>query len=98
MANTLSLQGQGSIILGTMTVDPPSIASAAIGEATVTVTGAAVGDIVEVSPPAAGLTAGLGVVGARVSASNTIKIRICNLSGGTVDEASGTWSYCLIRA
>jgi hypothetical protein len=98
MATTLSLQGQGKIILGTVSVNPASIGNAAIGETTVTISGAAVGDIVVMNPPAAGLTAGLGVLGAVVSATDTVKVRIVNNSGGAVDEAAATWSYVLIRA
>lgn len=85
------------VIRGTVAINPASIASAGIGETSVTITGAAVGDTVIMNPPTAGLTAGLGYVGATVSATNTVKVRICNLSGGDVDEASGTWTYCLIR-
>lgn len=94
---TLSFQGQGTLIKGTIAVDLPSIASAAVGEVTLTITGAAVNDTVIMNPVAAGNTAGLVFGGARVSAANTVKLRVANLSGGTVDEASQTWDYCLIR-
>lgn len=97
MAASLSLQGQGAVITGQIAVDLPSIASAAVGEVTLTITGAAVGDKVVMCPPAAGNTAGLINGGARVSAANTVKLRVANLSGGTVDEVSMTWDYCLIR-
>jgi hypothetical protein len=98
MASNLSLQGQGAIIVGTVTCDLASIGSAAIGEKTLTISGAAVGDLVFMNPPAAGLTAGLAICGAVVSAADTVKVRVANLSGGSVDEGSGTWSYCLIRS
>ena len=93
----LSLQGQGAIITGTVSVDLPSIANAAVGEVTLTISGAAAGDVVVLSAPAT-LTAGLAPCGARVTAANTVKLRVANLSGGAVDEAAGTWSYVLIRA
>lgn len=83
---------------GTCTVDLPDIADADVGEATVTITGAAVGDIVVLVPPTAGLTAGLAVCGAQVSAANTVKVRVVNGSGGSINEASGTWYYVLIRS
>lgn len=83
---------------GTIAVDPPSCAAAAAVEVTLTITGAAVGDTVVMNPPAAGLTAGLGLLSCRVSATDTVKVRIANLSAGTVDEPSGTWTYCLIRS
>lgn len=94
----LSFLGQGELILGTVSVNPASIANAAIGETTVSISDATVGDIVVMVPPAAGLTAGIGVVGAHVSASGTVKLRLVNNSGGAVDEAAATWSYILIRA
>jgi hypothetical protein len=94
---TLSLQGQGKIILGTVSVNLPSIADGDVGEATVTITGAEVGDSVVINAPAAGLTAGMAICEARVSAADTVKIRAVNGSGGTVDEAAVTCAYCLIR-
>lgn len=98
MATTLSLQGQGAIITGTVSVNLPSIADGDVGEATVTITGATVGDTIIMNTPAAGLTAGVALCEARVSAANEVKVRAVNGSGGTVDEAAGTWTYCLIRA
>ncbi len=96
-AATLSYQGQGTMILGTVTVDLASVLTLATTECTVTVTGAAVGDICMVTPPAAGLTAGMCICNAVVSATDTVKIRVFNGSAGTIDEASGTWGFCLIR-
>lgn len=95
---TLKFQGQGELVLGTVSVNPASISTLAVGEVTVTITGAVEGDSVIMTPPAAGLTAGLIVCDARVSAADTVKIRIYNSTGGSVDEAAATWAYCLIRA
>lgn len=100
ISDTITLGGGttiNTIVRGTVAIDPASIASAAVGETSVTITGATVGDTVVLSPPTAGLTAGLGLLDARVSAANTVKVRIANLSGGSVDEPSGTWTYMLIR-
>jgi hypothetical protein len=96
MAN-LSLQGQGAIITGTVALDPASVAAQTCTEHQVTISGAAVGDVVCLTPPAS-LEAGLCVSGARVSAANTVQIRLCNVTGGAVDGSSRTWSYVLIRA
>lgn len=85
------------IIIGTISVDLPSIASAAVGEATLTISGAKVGDKVVMNPVAAGNTAGLVSGGARVSAANTVKLRVANLSGGVVDEAAQIWDYIIFR-
>ncbi len=83
---------------GTVSVDPASIDTLAVGEVTVTVTGAAVGDAVIMHPPAAGLTAGLIVADARVSATNEVKVRIYNSTAGAVNEAAANWIYTLIRS
>lgn len=94
----LQFWGQGAIIKGQVTVDLASVASAAVTEKSLTITGAALGDTVIMTAPAAGLTAGLVICGAYVSAADTVKVRVANLSGGTVDEDSGTWEYALIRS
>lgn len=80
----------------TVSVDLASIGTLAVVEATVTVTGAATGDAVIATPPAA-LAAGLMVVGAYVSAANTVKLRVYNSTGGSVDEAAANWIFTLIR-
>lgn len=98
MATTLSFQGQGAAITGTVTVDLASVTAGAVTEKTLTITGAALGDTVIMTVPAAGLTAGLCVCDARVSATDTVKVRVINGSAGTIDEASGTWGYALFRA
>ena len=77
--------------VGTFTLNPASINTLAVGETDFTLTGAAVGDIVVVNPPAA-LDDGL-VWNAFVTADNTVQVRIYNSTGGSVDVASATWSY-----
>jgi len=86
------------MLKGTVTVDLASVLTLATTERTVTLTGAAVGDIVLMAPPTAGLAAGLCITNVQVSAADTIKIRVFNGSGGTIDEASGTWYYTIIRS
>jgi hypothetical protein len=81
---------------GTFSVDPASIAAFAQGTVAVTVTGARTGDIVFVSPQT--LTAKLLAVGATVTASDQVTVRLQNVDGGAaVDGASTTWNYVLIR-
>lgn len=72
----------------TATYDPPSIAAGAVDTTqTMTVTGAALGDIVDVSFSVA-------LAGARleawVSASNTVSYRFSNPTGSAIDLGSGT--------
>lgn len=80
----------------TVSVDLASINAGAVVEATVTVSGAAAGDSVVATPPAA-IAAGLAVVGAYVSAANTVKLRVLNSTGGAIDEAAADWVFTLIR-
>lgn len=79
-----------------VSVDLASIATVSVVEATVTVAGAVAGDSVIATPPAT-LTAGLMVAGAFVSAADTVKLRVYNSTGGSVDEAAANWVFTLIR-
>lgn len=77
-------------------LDFPSVAAAGQQELTITVTGAAVGDAVMLAPPAT-LTAGL-VATARVSAANTVTVRLSNITAGALDPASATWGARVIKS
>lgn len=100
--NGIAAGASGSTITlikkGTIAVDLASMLTLTASEVTLTITGAAVGDTVIMNPLAAGNTAGIVFGGARVSAANTVKLRVFNGSAGTIDEASQLWDYCLIRA
>lgn len=72
----------------TTTWNPASIATGAATSTTVTVTGAAIGDIVV---PSFSLAVPAGVIlTANVTATNTATVTLANLSGSTVDLGSGT--------
>lgn len=86
------------ILKGTVSVDPGSIAAGASADVAVTITGAATGDVVVMNPPAAGLTADLLIAGVRVSAADTVSIRLSNQSAAPIDELAGTWSYLIIKS
>lgn len=79
----------------TATLDFPSIPAAGQQELTITVTGAAVGESVALAPPAA-LEAGLQVTG-YVSAANTVKVRLSNVTAAAIDPASATWRATVLR-
>lgn len=83
-----------AVFNGTATIDPASLIDGAGATATITVTGAALGDYAMVVAPydLQGLT-----VTAYVSAANTVSIRIQNETGGTIDLASGTWKAKALR-
>ena len=84
-----SLQTVEQFFEGSVTTDFASIATGALSTAgTITVTGAAIGDYVEIS--ASTDLAGLLPVG-YVSASNTVTFRLVNLTGGAIDPASRTY-------
>ncbi len=87
----------GDLKLSATTVwDPGSLADGD-GETSsdITVTGAALGDLVLVGAPydLQGITCN-----GYVSAINTVKIRIQNETGGTIDLASGTWNVRVMKA
>lgn len=92
---TLKVGSSGTVIKtiksGTASVNLPSINNLATGSATFTVTGAAVGDVVVVTPPT--MTAGLSFGGAAVTSANTVTVYAQNASGGTIDEAAATYTY-----
>ena len=75
-------------------IDFASVAAGETGSGTITVTGAAAGDIVVVNPPA--LTTGLGFAGAKVTAANTVTVYVVNASADAIDEGSATFTYLWI--
>lgn len=86
------------VIKGTITMDPASVGSTTVADQTFTLTGAVVGDALILNPPATALTAGMLVCQAQVSATDTIKVRFYNTTGGAIDLGSASWTYCLIRS
>ncbi len=79
-------------ITGTGTIDFSSATTGTCStDASITVTGAASGDTVLVSPPAAVVLVGGSTFFGWVSGADTVFIRHCNVSSGTVDPASGTY-------
>ncbi|HVX66022.1 MAG TPA: hypothetical protein VHA11_05455 [Bryobacteraceae bacterium] len=84
-------------LAGAAAIDFPSVGQAACSsDQTFTLLGAAVGDPVIAGWPAS-LPAGLtGLI--RVSATNTIALRLCNLSGAAVDPASATFRATIVRS
>ena len=80
----------------TASADPvfTSITQQTSQDKTVTVTGSAVGDTVVVNPPDGALldtTTKHAVIGAWVSAANTVKIRVHNLGTVALAPTAGNW-------
>lgn len=76
-----------SVLNGSATFDPPSIAAGAGTQTNVTVTGAALGDFVEASFSLD--TPGIILTG-WVTAADTVRVRLQNGGGSPVDLGSGT--------
>ena len=71
------------------TIAPASVAANLVAEQTFTVTGLAVGDVVVVNPGA--ILNATGIVGARVSAANTLAVLFVNPTAGALTPTSTTW-------
>lgn len=83
------------VVSTTVTFDPPSLTTGAFALSSgITVTGAALGDAVDLYPPYD--TDGVIYQG-NVSAADTIKISLFNANSGTKDLASGTWGVVVKR-
>lgn len=78
----------GKFLHGSATWNPPSLVSGDQAETTVTVTGAAVGDLCLAGHST--ITSSLMVMSCIISATDTARVVINNRSGSTVDPASGT--------
>lgn len=75
-----------------------ALAAAAEEELTITVTGAAVGDHVIVTPNAAAPETGVSFGLTWVSAANTVKIRVSNLSAGALTGGNLSVAVLVIRS
>lgn len=86
-----------SILTATSTIDFGSISAGATSDSSgITVTGAATGNAVMVGAPAA-IEAGL-VVTAYVSAADTVKVRVANVTGSPINPASGSFTVVVLKA
>ena|SRR5688572_9837721 len=77
-------------LTGTATLNFGSVASLGNETLTITVTGAADGDVVSIGVPNGSMTAGL-VFTSWVSASNTVSVQCYNSTVAPIDPASGTF-------
>lgn len=86
------------IVKGSISVNPPSIATLAAAVVTLTITGAVAGDVVVINPGTVGFTAGICLSSPFVSAADTVKVTVINMTAGTLDEAALACDYILIRS
>jgi hypothetical protein len=86
------------ILKGTVEVTVSALAAAAEEDISVTISGAAAGDIVCVTPLDAAMETGVGLIAAWVSAANTVKIRVSNFSGSSLTGSTANWSYMVVKS
>jgi hypothetical protein len=79
-------------VVYTAAVDPASIATDAIANTAVTVTGVVTADRITAIPPN-DLEAGLVMQSAWASGANQVTVRLQNVSAGAVDGVSKTWTF-----
>lgn len=80
---------------GSATVNVTSIADGKVGAFTFTAKGAKVGGFVHVSPPAAGIATNVYLVGARISAADTVSIAVLNVSGAPAVPGNTVFTWFL---
>lgn len=74
--------------------DPPNLVDGAGASNAFTVTGAAVGDFVQVAPP---YDLQEILMSASVTAADTVEVRLQNETGGAINLASGSWSFLVTK-
>jgi len=83
-------------LTGSATLDFPSTNAQLSADLTITVTGAADGDVVSLGVPNAAVNANTSY-SAWVSAANTVTVRFNNYSSGTVNPASGSFKVFVTK-
>jgi hypothetical protein len=82
-------------LAGTVSVTVAALTAASEADVDVTVTGAQVGDLVQIAPRDAAAETGL-MTCAWVSAANTVTVRMTNASGSTLTGSTSNWDYILL--
>jgi hypothetical protein len=83
-------------LTATASLNFPSTAASNFSNLTITVTGAADGDVVQVGVPNA-IASASSLYTAYVSAANTVTVRFFNYSGAAIDPAAATFRVSVIR-
>lgn len=78
-----------------VSVNPASLAATTSAETSVSVP-CNFNDVVLVQVPAS-LEVGLAFSGVRVSAANTIALRLTNVTSGAIDGAARTWTFIVLE-
>lgn len=81
---------------GVITLSPVAVVANTTTEQTFTITGLAVGDIVELIKPTT--QAGLGIVNTRVSAANTLAVAFLNATAASITPtAAEVYQFFVVR-
>lgn len=100
-ADRLNIGPQGTadtfdcIRVVTVAVDPASLDAVTAVDTAVTIAGVATTDFVVAMPP--DLTDGLVYGGCRVSAADTVQVRIGNVTAGAINPASADWVFLIFE-
>jgi hypothetical protein len=93
-----NVTGGVTTVSGTGTIDFPPTSGASRSDATITVTGAAVGDAVALATPTGLVTANNTTCTAWVSAANTVTVRFSNNgNGGSIDPPSASFKVVVFK-
>lgn len=86
------------VLAGTVSVTVGTVAAEAAADVDVTVTGAQLGDLVQIAPRDAAMEASL-IYNAWVSAANTVTIRMTNINaaaGAALSGSTSNWDYIVM--
>lgn len=86
------------VLKGVVAVTIPALLTATNADITVTIAGATAGDVIQVTPLAAAMEANVAIVGAFVSTTNSVKIRIANIGAGTLTGSTSNFSYLITQS
>jgi trimeric autotransporter adhesin len=84
-------------LIGTVTVDVPSVAASSCSALTVTVSGIEFGDLALLFPAGNFGSSGVSLYTVRnITIDDAIRYTVCNATTGAVDPLSGVWGYVVI--
>ena len=95
MSHGITNGNAAGVYVVSLTVDPASVATITTVEQTFTLNGVKVGDMIFANKPSC--TTGLGIAGVRATAANTVGVTFVNPTAGSVDAASETWNFLVVR-
>jgi hypothetical protein len=99
---SLSLGSGGTaitkILKGTIAVTLAATAAAAEEDVSLTITGAAAGDMVFITPLNAAMETGVAIVACWVSAADTVKVRVSNLHTSSLTGSTANWQYMIVKS